>query len=221
MTEECQLSQRTYLTMPKAFDEFMDAFSERIAETQKAATANYVSSTNVHRLRHGTTWDIHPTDSSGNDSFETISSQFAINLSDVANNDISTLARALHETADAMHREFAQRVYSMIGEAADSVGNSISAKDHASLTDAMYAALEKIEFLSDRFGKVTPPTMHVSPETGRLLGGIEAQSTPDVKAKFDKLIAAKTQAALDAETIRKSRFVRYGESDETSLSDRL
>jgi hypothetical protein len=221
MTEQCQPSKRTYLTMHKAFNEFMDAFSEKLAEAQKVTRDNYVSSTNVHQLRHGTSWNIHPTEPTESESFEKISSEFSISLPDVASNNISILTKTLHETANAMHKEFARRIYSMIGEAANSVGNSISAKDHSSLTDAMYAALEKIEFFSDKFGNVTPPTIHVSPETGRLLGEAEAQSTPEVKVKFDELIAAKTQAAIDAEAARKDKFVRYGESNEASISDRL
>ncbi|WP_148041037.1 hypothetical protein [Montanilutibacter psychrotolerans] len=221
MTAENKTSRSTYSTMPKAFKEFMEAFSEKIGEAQKAATSSFVSNANIHRLRHGASWNIDPTGSSERESFEIISAEFVVRLSDIANNDISALARAINEISEAMHGAFAKRMYSVIGQAAESVGNSVSAKDHASLSDAMYAAIEKVQFASDRFGRVTPPTMHVSPETGRQLNELEAKSSPETKARFEALLAAKTQAAIDAEVVRKGRFVGYGASDETSVGDRV
>lgn len=216
-----ELPRRTYGAMPKESEEFIQAFSENLAETHKANTEIYISKSNTHRLRHGRHWNTTPHTSGEDSTFQTISSEFKLKLTDVANNNIRLLRAALSETAKEMHKAFAENIYKVVGAAAESVGNSVSAKDHASLTDVIYAAMEKIEFTADRFGNVTPPTMHVSPETGRMLQEIQSKADPEATARFEALVAAKTQAAINSELARKAKFVDYGKSDETSSSDWL
>ena len=211
-TNEAKDAKKHYALRTRESDEFMVAFSEKVGEVHRSNTEKYISAQNVYRIRHGSSWSVHPATQNAREKFETVETSHAIKYLDIAENKIERILSAVNETAEGMHANFARRMYETIGSAAESVGNTVNATDHETLAEVIYAALEKIEFVSDKFGNVTPPTMHVSPSVGKKIQEISAIQDPETDAKFAALVAEKTKTALEAEALRKAKFVNYGEN---------
>ncbi|MFC3816399.1 hypothetical protein [Lysobacter sp. GCM10012299] len=213
---------RVYVPMPRQFKEFMSAVSEKIGEIHEANTQLYVAPENIQRLRHGRSWNVHPAETGTAGSFHSLSTTHEIKFDDLLANNIERLPQAVAQCAEGMHSEIARSIYSTIGEAADAVGNSVSSADHGNnLLEAIYAVIEKVEFSVDKFGNVSPPTLHVPPDIGRKLEELKSQLNPEFEARFEALMAAKAESALTAEEARKGKFINYGGSDEASVGNRL
>ena len=76
--------------------------------------------------------------------------------------------------------------------------------------EAIAQMLEKVEFSSDKFGTVTPPTIHAGPETVQAMRKSAADAPPEFHQRIEAINARKTAEAVEREVQRKARFVRYG-----------
>lgn len=201
--------------MTRGAQEFMSAFTQRLAEAHREAAQKFVSEENVHHLRHGAGWTtMSASEKTDEDSFKLHSTEIATSLDDIANHNVDCLIAALHRAAEDMEMQFAQSVYGMLHETCESTGNVVSAGSQVSLAETFYATIEKIEFSADRFGNVHLPSLHAGKDVASKMLQELNSATDEFKERFEELKALKIQAALRKEVERKARFVNYGGEQE-------
>lgn len=200
-----------YFSMERGAKEFMDAFSQRLAEAHHEATQKFVSGKNVHHLRHGAGWRFwSASDRSDDDSFKTHSTEIQTSLEDIADHNVESLKSAMRRAAEEMEVQLAASVYGLLSETCESSGNVVSASSQTSLAETFYETIDRIEFGSDRFGNVQLPALHAGKEVAsKMIHALESASD-DFKKKFEELKERKIEAALKREVERKARFVNYG-----------
>ncbi len=189
---------------------FNSALLRAFVEIQKRTAAQYLPPENTQRFRHGGTWIYPGNPEALGGQLQTHSASLETRLDDIVNNDLSVIERSVNHIGEAMHQQFAQMLYTTVGEACDQSGNTIDAQAEGSLEGAFMAMLEKIELAVDKDGTVSMPQLHVSPELGdRMMAALE-NTSQDYKDRVEELKARKTVEALAREAERKAKFVRYG-----------
>lgn len=202
-----------YLSDEMDEGEFLQSFVKLLAQLQKESFSKYLSPENTHRFKHGGQWahpaapDVLPGDMSAH------SAQTEVSFDRIVNHDLTVIGQVLGELLEGMERQFMQMVYSTVSAAAEAVGNTVDAKEAGSPHEAFAQMLEKIQFSADKFGNVTPPTMHLGPATFQALQRSAADAPPEFHQRVEAIKARKTADALELEVQRKARFVRYGEAE--------
>lgn len=187
-----------------------DSVTAFLAAVHKDIVSRYLSPENTHRLRHGGTWT-HPGLPNAVDAgFEQHSAVVEIPFEDLVKHDLSVIDRFAQKFAQNMEQQFAQMMYSTVLAACDQSGNTVDAKAAGSTLDAFAEVLEKIQFSVDKFGKVTLPEIHAGPEAVASLKKGLAAAPPAFEQRIEDIKARKTAEALERESQRKARFVRYG-----------
>ncbi len=103
-------------------------------------------------------------------------------------------------------RRGSRHIYSVVGAAAEKVGNVVSNSETGSSAQSFLQMLKKIEFSVDREGNVSLPQMHVGPDMGKkLLEELSAQP-PEFSEEVERVKAERTELALHKEAERKSKF---------------
>lgn len=191
-------------------EEFHQSFVKLLAQMQKKTVFKYLNPENTHRFKHGGQWahpaapDVLPGD------MKVHSAETAVSFDKLVNHDLTVINQVLHQLTENMERQFMQMMYSTVSAAAESVGNTVDAKTAGSPHEAIAQMLEKVEFSSDKFGNVTPPTIHAGPETAQAMLKSAADAPPEFHQRIEAINARKTAEAVEREVQRKARFVRYG-----------
>jgi hypothetical protein len=194
-------------------DEFHQSFVKLLADVQKQTVAKYLRPESSQRFKHGRQWvrpavsDDLPTD------MKVHSAQAEVPFDKIVNHDLTVIDQVLDQLAKSMERQFAQLLYSTVSAAAESVGNTVDAKLAGSPYEAFAQMLEKVQFSADKFGKVSPPEIHLAPEAFQALQASFADAPPEIHQRIEAIRARKTADALEREARRKARFVRYGDSE--------
>ena len=190
---------------------FNTAFTQMLAKLQKEAISQYISPGNTHRLRHGGDWEHPGAPEAIGGGMQTHSAIVETQFQDLVDNDLGAIDRSAQHLIEAMHRQFAQMLYSTVSVACDQTGNTIDAKAEGSLENAFMAMIEKIQFSVGKNGKVNLPEVRVAPDTGaRMIAALEATS-PEYKERLEVIMARKIEEALGREVERKAKFARYGD----------
>lgn len=192
-------------------EKFHQSFVKLLAQIQKESLSKYLSPENTHRFKHGGQWahpaapDVSPGDMKAH------SAQTEVSFDKLLNHDLTVIDEVIGQLTEGMERQFAQMMYSTVSAAADAVGNTVDAKAAGSPHEAFAQMLEKVQFSADKFGKVTPPTIHLGPEALQALQRSTADAPPEFHKRMAAIKARKTAEALEREVQRKARFVRYGD----------
>lgn len=194
-------------------EEFHQSFVKLLAQIQKEAFSKYLNPENTHRFKHGGQWahpaapDVLPGD------MKAYSAQTEVSFDKLVNHDLTVIDKVLGQLAESMERQFVAMMYSAVSAAAEAFGNTVDAKAAGSPHEALAQMLEKIEFAADKFGNVSPPTMHLAPEAFQALERSAADAPPEFHQRIEAIKARKTAEAIEREVQRKARFVRYGDAE--------
>lgn len=182
------------------------SFNRMLADICEEGRNQYIDPENVEKYHHGQSWVAHyasePQDAT---TMMEISHQLEIPMQRVVDGDFPLFEKHMHLLAEKFHASFVQNLYQTVGDGAERVGNTVSAKGktHA---EAFLETLNKIEFGVDKDGKVSIPQFHVPASSGdEILRHLEAQGQ-DFKNKVDKIKEEKSKAALQREAERKAKF---------------
>lgn len=204
-------TKRAYFIAETGAAAFTTAFTHMLAKLQKEVVSQYISSGNTHRFRHGGDWQHPGAPETMGGGMQTHSAIVETQFQDLVDNDLGAIDRNAQHLIEAMHRQFAQMLYSTVSAACDHTGNTVDAKAEGSLENAFMTMIEKIQFSVDKNGKVNLPEVHVAPDTGaRMMEALEAAS-PEYKERLEVLKARKIKEALKREVERKAKFARYGD----------
>lgn len=202
-----------YLSDEMGYEAFHQSFVNLLAQLQRGAFSKYLNPENTHTFKHGGQWanpaapDALPAD------MKVHSAQTEVSFEKLVNHDLAVIDQVLGQLVESMEAQFARLMYSTVSAAADSVGNTVDAKAAGSPHEAFAQMLEKIEFSADKFGNVSLPTIHAGPEFLQALQKTASDVSPELNQRIEAIKARKTEEALQRETQRKARFVRYGDSE--------
>lgn len=175
---------------------------------QARSRQTFVSEHNILRMNHGGSWVHTARDQEPDTTMHTISAEWMIPFKDVADNDLSLIARTILPLNEEMEKQFALNIYGVVGAAAEKVGNVVDAKAEGSLAQSMLEMFRRIEIGVDRDGNISMPQLHVGPEMADRLAKELQSIPPEMEAEIELLKAAKVEAALAREADRKAKFRR-------------
>lgn len=193
---------------PKDLAAFELSVTKLIGRLHEREQSMFVSPHNVLRMNHGSQW-VHSARAPEPDtSMHSISTEWLIPFKDIADNDLSLIARSIQPVSEDMSRQFAQRMYGVVSAAAESAGNVVDAKIAGSVTASLIEMMSKIELGVDRDGNVSMPQIHVGPEAYDKLAKALKNMEPEVAAELERLKEEKSQQALQREAERRAKFRR-------------
>lgn len=73
-----------------------------------------------------------------------------IELDSIVNHDLSVISDFVATIAQGLVSQFKTMMYTQFGEAADRVGNTVNARALASLAEAFYESIRRVQFQVDR-----------------------------------------------------------------------
>jgi hypothetical protein len=193
-------------------ENFNESLRRLLSTLQQSTMAKYINPENAQRIKHGAAFCNPAAPQVYNGGIETHSTLFDIALESIAAHDVKVLERCFNSFQEDMEAQFASMIYSSLSKVCDQTGNVVDAKESGSLSLAFLEMLEKIEFSSNKAGEVTLPEIHLGTDTFNQFTRAMQESTPAYKAMVEDIKARKVAEALERESARKAKFVRYGES---------
>lgn len=186
--------------------EFDRSYLAMINDLRKQRTSIYIDDNNVLHYIHGAKWVHVGRDEEDGPSLHTLSTEWTIPFRALADNDLTLLETCLIKTVDALCAQFAHSIYSIVGAAAEKIGNVVSTNETGSNAQSFLEMLKRIEFGVDRNGNVSLPQLHVGPEMAdKLLAELKAQP-PEFGEEVERVKAERTELALRKEAERKAKF---------------
>lgn len=202
--------RKGYFAEQSAVAAFDQAFARHVGDVLKGFMSKFMSPENTQRLRHGGDWRHPGLPEAIDGGMQQHTSEVMIKYQDVVNHDLGAIDRHVQKIAEDMSRQFQQMMYATVSAACDQTGNVVDAKAAGGPLEGFAAMLEKVQFSADKHGNVTPPQIHLAPETLEKLREAEKAASPELLQRIHDTQARKTAEAIQEEARRKARFVRYG-----------
>ena len=147
-----QLKQKTFFRYADTRDNIQNILTERIKAAVQKRQSEVLDSRNMFGYKHGTRWSTR--NNSSPDEMRSIGAEHTLYKSDVINHDTEVIARYVNKLAEQLFDNFMRDLFQTVSKSSDAVGNSVNMKDHGgTFADGFLAALKKIEFGVDRYGR--------------------------------------------------------------------
>jgi hypothetical protein len=161
---------------------------------------------NIQTYRHGNRWALEASDDSVSEMCS-ISAEASIHVADIINHETTVLEQYIETMVEQLYEALVKDIYRTVGEVAESVGNTVSHKDHGGdAAIAFLAMFEKIEFGVNRYGSAQRPTMHLAPSAGKKLVQVIQKQPIEYHRKVAIISEEKERKAIAREVERISKF---------------
>lgn len=204
-------ARKNYFAERPALASFDKALLNHVSAVIKLLVLQFVSPENTQRLRHGGSWSHPGNPQAVSTGIQQHSAELYVKFEDIVAHDLGAIDRHVGKIAEAMLGQFMQMMYSTLSAACDQTGNVVDAKEAGGPLEGFAAMLEKIQFSADKHGKVTLPQVHLHPDAFKRMQDAQKTASPELLRRIEETKARKTAEALQAEAVRKARFVKYGE----------
>jgi hypothetical protein len=204
-------TRNNYFAERSALAEFDKALLNHVRTVMKLLISQYVKPENTQRLRHGDSWANPGNPHAVSTGIQQHSTELYVKFEDIVAHDLSAIDRHVETIAEGMLGQFMQMMYSTVLAACDQTGNVVDAKQAGGPLEGFAAMLEKIQFSADKHGNVTLPQVHLPPDALKRLQDAEKTASPELLRRMAETKERKTAEALQAEALRKTRFIKYGE----------
>lgn len=203
-----------YFVDPDFVEKFNESLRRLLSTLQQSTMAKYINPEGAQRIKHGAMFCNPAAPQVYSGGIETHSTLFDIALESIAAHDVKVLERCFNRFQEDMEAQFARMIYSSVSKVCDQSGNVVDAKKSGSLQLAFLEMLEKIEFSANKTGEVALPEIHLGTDAFNEFTRAMQESTPEYEAMVEDIKARKVAEALERESDRKAKFVRYGESEQ-------
>jgi hypothetical protein len=201
------MTKREYFSFPERDEQFNNALTEYIQILLREKRAQFMPPENEMHFSHGIKWvEISSNSSDEESEMKAHKTEAMISLQDIREHNLAALSSFITDIVKQMHQSMQKMVYKTLSESCDKTGNWINAKDYETTADAFLASLKKIEFGVDREGKVSLPEFHLNPQAFTALKKDADAKGVVFQKEFDKVKQEKSEAALEREKQRISRF---------------
>ena len=185
----------SYLKRERALTQSIHHLLERSIEQKKRET---IPDENNLSYRHGRGWSYA---NKGNDGeFHEAKAESILSLDDVVNQRIDVIDKFVGNVSDEFMRQFMDTLFSVMNEATEKIGNTV--KSTGNLKEDMKAALSKIEFGVNKYGKAEAPQMHVGKQVFEKIKDAAQSITAEEEMEWKKEAAKKEKQAVAREAAR-------------------
>lgn len=186
-----------------------DEINERIRQRTEILRNHMISSSNVHRLKHGRQWQtIHADDPNSLSETQLHSTEYEINRQRIIDHDVGQLTELLSDLPEKMHKIFLRTMYETVHDASQRTGNIVSGKNFKA---SFIEGISQVKFGVDHYGVPTPPQLHIHPEVWKKYEKETQHSDPDYDETIRRITEAKKIEALGDEARRITRYkIRKG-----------
>lgn len=209
--KETASTRKGYFAERSALTAFDKALLNHVRTVIKLLNSQFVSPENHQRLRHGDSWSLQGNPKAVSTGIQQHSTELYVKFEHIIEHDLGAIDRYVEQIVKGMHEQFMQMMYSTVSAACDQSGNVVDAKEAGGPLEGFAAMLEKIQFSADKYGKVTLPQVHLHPDTFKRMQDAQKTASPELLRRIEETKARKTAEALHVESLRKARFVKYGE----------
>lgn len=175
----------------------------RAARRSSGLRQQFISSSNIYKMKHGTQWQSLSGDSDRPTKMTTHSTEISISNKRIVNHDLTQLLEFLDQMSDKSHQLFLEALIQTMNETTNETGNIVRGKE---IKVALEEMLSKLQFGVDRYGTPSAPQMLVPPSIMRQIE--ELAQTPDIE--YEERVALITERkkseAFADETRRISRY---------------
>jgi hypothetical protein len=185
---------------------FETSFAALLSKMQATSRQMFVSQENILRMNHGGTWVHAAREPEPDTLMHTMSTEWMIPFKDIAENDLTLIARTILPINQEMEKQFAHNMYGLVSATAEKVGNVVDAKAIGSFAKSMLEMFRKIELGVDRNGAISMPQIHVGPEMAERIAKELQSVPPELEAEIEQVKAEKVQQAFEREAKRKAKF---------------
>lgn len=164
---------------------------------------------NVFSYIHGVRWHTDSIKTNNEKEacvMEEHTSEVAICIKDILDNNIDALDRYTGMIVDGFIDEQMKSIYNKIKEISEKTGNIVNNKNNKSKPEQFIEMLERIEFGVNRDGEVSFPELHSSPGfIKQFLKELNDQGA-EYETQVNEIIQRKSKIALEREALRKAKF---------------
>lgn len=196
--------------LPRPFDEEAYAVEEQIhsqiSRLVEQNVASIVPQESAFTLLHGGRWILGAERATPESELARHSVEEVVALESIANRDLSIIPGFVDSVAKGLFSQFKKMMYTQLGKAADTVGNTVDARGFASLAEAFYETIRRVQFQVDRNGVVRFPELHVHPDVANKVLGELRQQPPEFSRKVRVVQASQKIDALERELTRLRKF---------------
>jgi hypothetical protein len=191
----------------KQAEHFQLAASTYVGRLVQDSLTHMVAPQNKLRLHHGRSWGDGRDGLGGSQgNLKLSSAQTTITFDSVMRNDVVALRDFVKLVSEKMSADMTKHIYATVSAAADSVGNVVSMAAAGSPSNAFLEMLQKVEFGVNSKGKVSLPSIHLSPEAWqKMLDDMNSQG-PEFREKVERIKHEKGLAALQREQARQDKY---------------
>lgn len=155
---------------------FDGAYALMMRELHKRQTSMYMNEDNILHYRHGANWIRSARKDDAGPQMQTLSTEWSIPHQSIVDNDLKLIETGLRNAVESLSAQFARNIYSVVGAAAERVGNVVSNKETGSTAQSFLEMLKKIEFRVDKEGNVSLPQIHVGSDMAeKLMNELKSQ----------------------------------------------
>jgi len=185
-----------------------DSFVSLVRDASDAMRSRYIDDRNVYIYKHGVDWASSKSPDQSYTRMYTIEAEYLIKAADIVDHKLSIIDANVTSIASQFTSQFAKNFYQTINEVTEQTGNIVDATGSGDLEAGIRLALEQVEWGVDRYGRATPPQLHVGPEVGEKLRKLIESGKGEVDEGMYVLNKNKETQALAREADRISRY-RY------------
>lgn len=201
--------------MTSNISDFNKASFKDISAVLREQRKAILSSDNIFGYSHGVRWQTRTTEKSENDEVDEMqvhSIETNLPFQDIVDNDLDALMKYKNSIVSGMMQELMRTMYQTVSDTADKTGNVVDAKGGGFKAEQFIEMLEKIEFGVDRAGNISFPEFHAGPELAeKILKELSTQG-PEFEKRVQEITKQKSEAALENEEERKSKFPKRGDA---------
>lgn len=193
------------------------SFSEQMNLTMRARVdelmGGMIPKENTETFYHGRTFVYRQEDLSSKEStLETRTIEHELKLESILSSNLHALPDFLETLTTNFVRQMKRLLFQKAGEAAESVGNTVDARQHSSIADAYLEMFRRVEFGVDKQGNISLPELVLHPSTAQRLQEELSRQGPDFRQAIQNLTNQKIADALSRERERLSKFKTPGET---------
>lgn len=196
-----------------ASEKFIEQMNMALRSMVDGLVGEIIPKENTETFYHGRSFVYQQDDLSSHEGgFEKRSAEGDLELESIISGDLQALPNFIEALATNFARQMKQLMFQRAGEAAESVGNTVDARQHRSIADAYLEMFRRVEFGVDKEGNVSRPELVLHPDTVRRLQEELAKQGPEFRQAIQTLTNQKVDDALRRERERLSKFKTSGET---------
>jgi len=201
-------SSKVFFRYTPTQDSINSIVTEKIRQNLQAKQLGVLDGRNMLGYKHGKQWRWgNNRDADQTSAMQSISAEYSVHQDEIVNHNTHIIQDYVSRLSEQLFGAFMKGLYEMVEQSAKEIGTSINANDYGGdFVKGFLEVMQRIEFGVDRYGRATPPELHVGISAGnKIIQELQRQSLEDQR-HFEETKKRKETAATAREADRISRY---------------